>query len=66
MRLKAMSDCFGDDESGFCKCFQPDVDVVGTETSEEYFTAVFNTERMDMYVDHRLRRYSLCTVIDLC
>ena len=43
------------EEGGDCcelSCFQPSPDVVPPEMSEDYFTAVFNTERIEMSVIH--------------
>ena len=43
------------EEGGDCcelSCFQPSSDVVPPEMSEDYFTAVFNTERIEMSVIH--------------
>ena len=43
-------DCLGDEGQECCEmtCLLPDPNIVPREVSEDYFTAVFNLERMDM------------------
>ena len=47
--LKDLGDALAGEEDGCCeKCFQPDPRIIPPEVTEDYFTAVFNTERIDM------------------
>ena len=45
-----VSECFGDEACSCLEvtCCQPSEDIVPPELSEDYFTAVFNLERMEM------------------